>query len=137
LQAFWAHPTPLFRSLKPGAPIDAAQKQVATFANAALTALHWQIGDRVHRAVLDGKRAEYGAKIVATVSRQLAERYGRGLDEKSLRRMVQFAQAFPDREIVATLWRQLSSGVHFVLGFAAMRATRNWGMIRSGETLEA
>jgi hypothetical protein len=34
--------------------------------------------------------------------------YGRGFAEKNLRRMVQFAEAFSDSEIVATLSRQLS-----------------------------
>lgn len=32
--------------------------------------------------------------------------YGRGFAEKSLRRMVQFAECLPDSEIVATLSRQ-------------------------------
>jgi len=94
--------------------IETAQKQVATVANVALTTLHWQIGHHVRTCVLDGRRAEYGRRIVSSASRQLAERYGRGFDEKSLRRMVQFAEAFPDREIVATLWRQLG-WAHFKL----------------------
>lgn len=88
--------------------IEAAQKQVATVANVALTALHWQIGHHVRTHVLEGRRAEYGGQIVSTGSRQLAERYGRGFNDKSLRHMVQFATAFPDREIVSTAWRQLT-----------------------------
>src|SRR5262245_21801349 len=31
-----------------------------------------------------------------------------GFGEKSLRRMIQFAEEVPEHEIVATLWRQLS-----------------------------
>lgn len=34
--------------------------------------------------------------------------FGRGFEEKNLRRMIQFAEAFPDEEIVAALRRQLS-----------------------------
>jgi hypothetical protein len=34
--------------------------------------------------------------------------FGRGFEDKNLRRMMQFAEAFPDEAIVATLWRQLS-----------------------------
>jgi site-specific recombinase XerD len=48
------------------------------------------------------------AGIVVTVSRQLVADYGRGYSEKNLRRMVQFAEAFPEVEIVVTLSRQLS-----------------------------
>jgi predicted nuclease of restriction endonuclease-like (RecB) superfamily len=96
-----------------GAMIDAARKQVSVAANAALTALYWHIGHRVRTDVLEGRRAEYGAQIVAAVSRQLETQYGRGFNEKSLRRMVQFASAYPDAPIVATLSRQLGWS-HFV-----------------------
>ncbi len=97
-----------------GQMIDAARKQVAVAANAALTTLYWQLGHRVRTQVLEGQRAEYGAQIVATVGRQLETRYGRGFGEKNLRRMVQFATVFPDAEIVAALRRQLG-WAHFKL----------------------
>jgi predicted nuclease of restriction endonuclease-like (RecB) superfamily len=96
-----------------GAMIDAARKQVSFTANAALVTLYWQIGHRVQTEVLEGRRAEYGAEIVATASRELEVRHGRGFNEKSLRRMVQFATKFPDAQIVATLSRQLGWS-HFV-----------------------
>ncbi|GMU63015.1 MAG: hypothetical protein AMXMBFR34_47780 [Myxococcaceae bacterium] len=35
--------------------------------------------------VLEGRRAKYGGQIVSTASSQLAERHGRGFNEKSLR----------------------------------------------------
>lgn len=84
------------------AMIEAAQTQVATVANVALSALHWQLGHHVRTHVLEGRRAEYGGQIVSTASRQLAVRFGRGFNEKSLRHMVQFVSPFPDREIVST-----------------------------------
>ncbi len=90
-----------------GKLIDAARQQVAVAANAALTTLYWRIGHRVREEVLEGRRAEYGAHIVAAVGRQLEARHGRGFGEKNLRRMVQFATVFPDPQIVATLRRQL------------------------------
>ena len=37
----------------------------------------------------------------------LEKEFGRGFGEKNLRRMIQFAEAFPDEKIVAALWRQL------------------------------
>lgn len=55
-----------------------------------------------------GERAAYGEESVSTLSRQLASEYGRGFAEKNLRRMVQFAEVYPDEEIVVTLLRQLS-----------------------------
>ncbi len=48
------------------------------------------------------------AEIVASLGRQLVDEFGNGFAEKSLRRMVQFAEVFPDSEIVVSLIRQLS-----------------------------
>ncbi len=87
--------------------IEAARQQVAQAVNAGLTMLYWQIGTRIRQDILKEKRAEYGAEIVATLGRQLEGEFGRGFGEKNLRRMVQFAEAFPDAEIVAALRRQL------------------------------
>ena len=94
--------------------IESARRQVAVAANAALTTLYWQLGRRVLTEVLHGQLAEYGAQIVAAVARQLEARHGRGFGEKSLRRMVQFAEVFPDAEIVGALLRQLG-WTHFTL----------------------
>lgn len=97
-----------------GRMIEIARQQVAQTANAALTTLYWQLGKRVHTEILASRRAEYGARIVAALGRQLEGRYGRGFGEKNLRRMLQFAEAFPDERIVAALRRQLG-WAHFKL----------------------
>jgi len=97
-----------------GRMIEAARAQLAVAANAALTTLYWQIGTRIRQDMLAERRAEYGKEIVAAVSRQLEQRFGRGFGEKNLRRMLQFAEAFPDAEIVAALLRQLG-WTHFTL----------------------
>ncbi|NRF65367.1 DUF1016 domain-containing protein [Aquincola sp. S2] len=88
--------------------IQEARHAAAVAVNISLTVLYWRIGKRIRDEVLGATRADYGEQIVATLSRQLAAEYGRGFEEKNLRRMVQFAEAFPDEAIVATLWRHLS-----------------------------
>lgn len=105
-------PTPLVLDI--GRMIDAARAQVAQTANAALTALYWEIGTRIRRDILGEQRATYGAEVVVELGHQLEARYGRGFGEKNLRRMIQFAEVFPEPEIVAALWRQLS-WAHFKL----------------------
>ena len=88
--------------------INQARGHVAATANYAQTMMYWHIGERINREVLGNQRAEYGKQIVATVARQLQEEFGRkGFDEKSIRRMMQFATLFPDSQIVAPLARQL------------------------------
>ena len=95
--------------------IDAARTHVAATANYELTAMYWHIGNRINNEVLGNERAEYGKQIVSTVVTKLQEEYGtKGFDEKSIRRMMQFAQVFPDSQIVAPLARKLSWS-HFVI----------------------
>jgi predicted nuclease of restriction endonuclease-like (RecB) superfamily len=44
----------------------------------------------------------------------LENEYGKGFSEKNIRRMMQFAEVFPDEQIVASAMRQLS-WTHFTL----------------------
>ena len=95
--------------------IDSTRQRVAVGANAELTMMYWHIGERINRDVLGNQRAEYGRRIVSKVAEQLQETYGsKGFDEKSIRRMMQFAQRFPSMNIVAPLARQLSWS-HFLI----------------------
>lgn len=94
--------------------IENSQQQVISFVNSALTMLFWQIGKKVNDNVLQNKRADYGKQIVVTLSRQLEEKYGRNFEERNLRRMMQFAEQFPDSEIVVPLARQLTWS-HFLI----------------------
>ena len=93
--------------------IEAAREQTARAVNSALVSLYWHIGTRIRQDILREKRAGYGEEIVVTLSRQLTAEFGRGYTEKGLRRMIQFAESFPDGEIVAALSRELSWS-HFV-----------------------
>ena len=83
-----------------------SRQRLAGAVNAELTRLYWHVGQRLRTEVLGGAdRAKYGDQLIKRVGEQLAHEFGRG--------MVQFAVAFPDTEIVATLSRQLSWS-HFV-----------------------
>lgn len=88
--------------------IDESRRSVSRTVNATLTQLYWKIGKRINADVLSNKRAEYGKKIVVSLSRQLYELYGKGFDEKNIRRMMQFAELFDDEQIVVSLTRQLT-----------------------------
>jgi hypothetical protein len=75
--------------------ILATRAEAAQTVNAGLTMLYWHVGNRIRRDILQNKRAEYGADIVATVSRQLSKEFGRGFTEKNLklREAVRLARA--------------------------------------------
>jgi predicted nuclease of restriction endonuclease-like (RecB) superfamily len=105
-------PQPLYAELR--ALIASSRQRLAGAVNAELTRLYWSVGERLCTEVLDGAdRAKYGDQLINRVGEQLAQEFGRGFEAKNLRRMVQFAQTFPQPEIVATLSRQLSWS-HFV-----------------------
>ncbi len=95
----------LFQDLR--SLIIEARQDVARQVNSALVMLYWRVGQRIRKDILKEKRADYGEQIVPTLSHQLAEEFGIGFAEKNLRRMVQFAEAFPEEQIVVTLSRQL------------------------------
>jgi predicted nuclease of restriction endonuclease-like (RecB) superfamily len=90
-----------------------AREGVARAVDAGLTTLYWHVGQRIRQDILKEKRAGYGEQIVSALSAQLEQEFGRGFGEKNLRRMIQFAEAYPDREIVVSLLRQLG-WTHFL-----------------------
>lgn len=95
--------------------IDQARGHVAATANYALTTMYWHIGERINRDVLGNERAEYGKQIVAQIAQQLQAEYGKkGFEERTIRRMMQFAQMFPDFQIVSPLVSKLS-WTHFLI----------------------
>lgn len=94
--------------------IEQTKAQVTSQVNSTMTLLFWQVGRRINEFVLDNKRAAYGKQIVVTLSRQLEKHYGRNFEEKNLRRMLQFADTFPEKENVVTLSRHLSWS-HFLV----------------------
>lgn len=104
-------PTALLGDIR--ALIEAARKRAASAVNSELTMLYWHIGQRIHTQVLEGRRANYGEEVVLTLAAQLLKEYGSSFSVKNLRRMVQFAAAYPDERIVVSLIRQLS-WTHFI-----------------------
>jgi predicted nuclease of restriction endonuclease-like (RecB) superfamily len=74
----------------------------------ATVGLFWHIGKMINTHILKNKRADYGKQIVASLSRQLEEKYGRTFEVRNIRRMLQFAEKVSDEQIVSLLTTQLS-----------------------------
>ena len=88
--------------------IEQSKQQVVLAVNATMSMLYWQIGKRINDEINKDRSETYGKQIVATLWRQLENDYGTAFSEKNLRRMMQFAEVFPDEKIVVSLIRQLS-----------------------------
>jgi len=93
--------------------IEQSKNFVIVQANSVMTMLFWNVGKRINEDILQNKRADYGKRIVPTLSAQLKVKYGKNFELRNLRRMMQFAEQFPDIEIVSPLATQLS-WTHFV-----------------------
>jgi predicted nuclease of restriction endonuclease-like (RecB) superfamily len=93
--------------------IEQTRTTVIAQANHTVIMLYWKIGTTVNTAILQDKRADYGKRIVSALATQLQSRFGRSFELRNLRRMMQFADQFPNWEIVSTLSTQLSWS-HFV-----------------------
>ena len=88
--------------------IEQSRGRAAIAVNSELVLLYWKVGQRIRVDMLGEERAQYGKEIVSTVAAKLSAEYGRGFTRSNLHRMVQFAEQFPDEQIVAALRRQLS-----------------------------
>ena len=106
-----AVPTALLGDIR--ALIETARQRAVSAVNSELSMLYWRIGQRIYTQVLEGRRADYGEEVVSTLAAQLVKEYGGSFSVKNLRRMVQFAVAYPNERIVVSLIRQLS-WTHFI-----------------------
>lgn len=118
--------------------IENRKASAASYANQQVTLMFWEVGKYINSTVLDGKRAEYEKRIIATLAQQLVEKYGKNFTERNLYRMMLFAERFNDTEILPTLSAKLSWS-HFVellslkskeawLYYANDAALRNYGV---------
>ena len=126
--------------------IEQTKNNVAIAVNSSLTIMYWEIGNKINQDILKNQRAEYGKEIVVTLSRQLQDNFGKGFDEKNLRRMMQFANAIEKQKVV-TLSRQLSWS-HFLAllplqdnlkieFYAQMSIVQNWGVRTLRERIDS
>lgn len=102
--------------------IQAGKDKLAVQVNQTMTLVFWQVGKRINEDILAQERAAYGKQVVNALAKELAQRFGRSFQAKNLRRMMQFAQQFPDMGIVVTLSRQLSWS-HFLTLFPIKNQT--------------
>ena len=94
--------------------IASSRQRLAGAVNAELTRLYWSVGQRLRTEVLGEGRASYGSQLLDQLGQQLTQEFGRGFESRNLRRMVKFAESFPDAAIVSTLSTQLRSWRHSV-----------------------
>ena len=88
--------------------IDDSRKSVASAINEQLSLLYWNIGKKINQEILQSKRADYGKQIIAELSKELSQRYGKGFSKRNIHNFVKFNELYPDLQIVHSLGAQLS-----------------------------
>jgi len=76
-----------------------ARQKTFSLVNRAMINAYWEIGRRILEEEQKGQdRAQYGAFLLRELAVRLTEEFGKGFDERELRRMRQFYQYFPLRD---------------------------------------
>ena len=86
--------------------IENARGNIARAINTEMVVAYWHIGKEIVEGEQRGKsRAEYGQKLLETLSKKLTDEFGKGFDVSNLWNMRRFYQTFP---ILDALRRELS-----------------------------
>jgi predicted nuclease of restriction endonuclease-like (RecB) superfamily len=88
--------------------IEESRSRTAVAINSEITLLYWNIGKYIREDVLKNNRADYGQKIVESLSDRLTKNYGRGWSKRHLHNCLRFAETFPNEQIMHALRTQLS-----------------------------
>lgn len=84
--------------------LENARHAAARSVNSVMTATYWMIGRCIVESEQGGRaRAGYGEKLVASLSRDLTARFGRGFGRVNLAQMKRFHLSWPADTIFQTL----------------------------------
>ncbi|MDA3865555.1 MAG: DUF1016 N-terminal domain-containing protein [Salinivirgaceae bacterium] len=64
--------------------IEKSKKKAAVFVLSEATLMYWQLGDYINTNLKTNQRTQYGAKILATLSQQLTNTFGKGFTYTAL-----------------------------------------------------
>ena len=80
--------------------LEQARANVVRSVNSSMVTAYWLIGREIVEEIQLGEsRAEYGQRVLDSLSKLLNEKYGAGFSVQNLRNFRQFYQAYPDRRI--------------------------------------
>jgi predicted nuclease of restriction endonuclease-like (RecB) superfamily len=88
--------------------IDQTRHSVAKTVNQELTLLYWNIGKNINDDILKNDRADYGKKLIPTLSIALTEKYGIGFNKRNLQSFIKLNSVIEDITILHTVCAKLS-----------------------------
>ena len=72
-----------------------AQQRVYNAVNSAMVQAYWEIGEQIYKACGENDRAGYGKGLIKYIADNLSKEFGKGFDERNLRKMRQFYMTYP------------------------------------------
>ena len=75
--------------------INESRKQVVTYVNSTMLLTYWNIGKMIVKEQGGSHKAKYGNKLIAELSKQMTFDFGKGFDERNLRKIRQFYLMYP------------------------------------------
>lgn len=79
--------------------INNGRQKTYSAINFVMVQTYWQVGKLITDSVFDGtKRAEYGKQVMRGLAERLTAEFGKGFDERELRKLCQFYRLFPIRD---------------------------------------
>ena len=88
--------------------IDQTRHIVAKTVNQELTLLYWNIGKSINDDILKNDRADYGKKLIPTLSLALTDKYGVGFNKRNLQSFIKLNSVIEDITILHTVCAKLS-----------------------------
>jgi len=87
--------------------IDQTRHVVAKTVNQELTLLYWNIGKTINDEILKNDRADYGKKLIPTLSLALTDKYGVGFNKRNLQSFIKLSTVIEDITILHTVGAKL------------------------------
>ena len=75
--------------------VEKSRNKIAITINQEMVVLYWNIGKTIKEEIIKSNRAEYGEKIVQSLSAQLLQKYGKGFSSQNLWYMIQLYETYP------------------------------------------
>ena len=75
--------------------INESRKHVVTYVNTTMLFTYWNIGKMIVEEQGGSSKAKYGNKLIAELSKQMTFDFGKGFDERNLRKIRQFYLMYP------------------------------------------
>ena len=75
--------------------MNESRKNVVTYVNTTMLFTYWNIGKMIVEEQGGSSKAKYGDKLIAELSKQMTFDFGKGFDERNLRKIRQFYLMYP------------------------------------------